>query len=264
MKRFYTAAAVIIVAVAPITKADDFSIGVNAASHVSASSNFAPGFPNSSWQAGDAGQKSEFYIAASSIFSGAVTIDEIQSISYWTNKPGNSGSPDWTFYMYTAPTGSGDEASWYHTRLNSEPYLSNTPAGDDPANTWHKWSTNNPTSPMRFYDFGRDGNVYGTYSDPTLADLQAGSINWNAFYSIEPQTNIDYGPETIETFSLQTGSGWTNFDGLVDGVTIALTDGRVANLNFEATPEPTSWILLGTLAFGFVAAIRHRHAHGRG
>ncbi|MDE3198774.1 MAG: PEP-CTERM sorting domain-containing protein [Acidobacteriota bacterium] len=215
----------------------------------------APGFGSSSWVGNPSadGGKSELYIPASTLFSSPVTIDDIQSVSYWTNKPGNSGSPDWSFYIYTAKTGSGDTASWYHTRLNSEPYLTNTPSASDPANTWHNWTTNDPSNPMLFYDTARDGGVYGTYTDPTLATLQSGTYTW------ANNTSYNYGNDVVNLFSLQTGSAWaSNFDGVVDGLTVTLKNGDVANVNLEATPEPGTWGL-GLAGFGLLLlGMRHR------
>jgi len=217
----------------------------------------APGYGTSSWQANDTttGGKSEFYVAATVLFpADTVTIDDIASISYWTNKPGTSGAPDWGLNIYTAPEGSGNEASWYHTRLNSEPYFTNTSSANDVSNTWHQWSTGNATNPMLFYDVGRDGGLYGTYADPTLAELQAGSINWPS-----GQSGVNYGLDVVNLFSLQTGSAWADgFTGLVDGLTITLTNGDQANVNLEATPEPSTWLLLLTGLAGVAFFVRRR------
>jgi hypothetical protein len=214
----------------------------------------APGFGTGSWQAPGAGAKQEAYVPVGALFSGSVTIDDIASISYWTNKGTTAADVDWTFLIYTAKTGSGDTGSFYHSRLNSEPYFTNTPSVT--ANTWHEWSTNDPSNPMTFYDQARSGN-FGTYADPTLGDLQAGSVTWanNAQY--------DYGSDTVSLFSLQTGSAWSNgFTGLVDGVTITLKNGDVGRINLEAVPAPASVVgglaLLGGL--GLVSALKRvRH-----
>lgn len=193
-------------------------------------SSFAPGFPFGSWQANATvpGTKSETYIQASTLFPGGVKISDIASVSYWTNKPGLSTDPDWSFYFYTVKQ-PGD-SSFYHSRLTSEPYLTNTPVANDPPNQWHKWSTNDPNNPMRFYDSNRDGGIFGTFTDPTLAQIQAGPITWPA-----SGTTVDYRNEQINFFSIQTGSAWAStFRGLLDGLTITLKDGTVARVNFEA------------------------------
>jgi len=216
----------------------------------------APGFGSGSWQAADttAGSKSELYIPVGLLFSGTVTVNDIASIGYWTNKSSGAGAPDWVFLIYTAPQSSGNEASWYHTRLNSEPYLTGT--SSVAPGTWHQWSTNDPNNPMRFYDAGRDGNILGTYTDPTLASLQAGNVSW------PHGSSVNYGSESIEYFSLQTGSGWADgFTGLVDGMQITLKNGDTANVNLEAVPLPTAaWsaapLLVGLAGLGVFRKFR--------
>ena len=212
-----------------VSRANSITLTPSAGSNVNGNAGAsAPGFPTGSWQAPGVGGKSELYVAASTLFSTPVKIDDIASISYWTNKGTTAADPDWTFLIYTALTGSGDTGSFYHSRLNSEPYFTSTPSV--PANTWHQWSTSDPSNPMRFYDQPRSG-TFGTYTDPTLAQLQAGTVTWGNSVS------NDYGGETINIFSLQTGSAWANgFTGLVDGVTIKLNNGEVGTINLEAAP----------------------------
>jgi hypothetical protein len=249
----------------PIAQADQFNLTLYPNSpipitNIDASAPPAPGFNTSSWQAAvTSGSKSEVYIPISLLLPYSVTIANLASISYWTNKSGSSGDPDWTFYIYTAPTGSGDIGSWYHTRLNSEPYLTGTPAASDPSGAWHQWSTADPNNPMRFYDTGRNGGIFGTYTDPTLANLQSGPINWNSFYSGYANNTYDYRNDTISLLSLQTGSAWgSTFDGRVDGITLTLKNGDIATINLEAVPEPASIFLFGTLLASAVAIIRRR------
>ena len=213
----------------------------------------APGFPTGSWQgaANSPGQKTELYIAPTQLFGHAVAIGDIQSVSYWTNKGTTAAAPDWTFYFYTAKQASGNGGSFYHTRLNSEPYLTNTPFVA--ANTWHQWSTNDPTHPMRFYDTFRDGGIFGTYTDPTLADIQAGPVTWPS-----TSTTVDYRSEQILAFSIQTGSAWANgFTGLVDGLTITLSNHEVGTVNFEAAAVPEPATVLSLSAAGLCALISY-------
>src|SRR6185312_11900436 len=214
---------------------------VASSSTVGASGNSAPGFGTGSVANNGSSTKSEIYIPVAELFTGAVSIRDIASISYWTNKPGAAGDPDWSFYVYTHTTGAGDEASWYHSRLVSEPYFTNT--ASVAAGTWHQWSTDDATNPMRFYDSGRNGGVFGTYVDTTLAAIHSGAISWPG------ADTYDYNADTVKFFSFQTGSAWTNgFTGMLDGLTITLNDGTVGTVNFEAAPsavpEPGSIMLL--------------------
>ena len=210
----------------------------------------SPG-PNGSFQANAAsgGGKSEIYVTPDQLFGHGITIGQIASMSYFTNKPGTGADPDWTLLLYTAPTGSGDTASWYHARLNSEPYFTQTTVA---SNTWHQWSTNDPTNPMLFYDAARSGN-FGTYPDPTLSTLQSGPFTWPS--TLKTDT---YGGQTVEFISFQTGSAWaTGFTGLLDGFNITLTDTTTGAINFEAVPLPSSaWA--GILLLGGLAAFKLR------
>jgi hypothetical protein len=208
----------------------------------------ATGFSSSSWQESSS-SKGEVYIPASSLFASPVKIADIASITYWTDKGTTAADPDWSLYLYTALQSSGNSASWYHSRLTAEPYFTNTPSVAP--NTWHQWSTGG-SDPLRFYDSNRDGGVFGTYTDPTLAALQSSTVpvNWPT-----SNTSVNYSQEVVNLFSLQTGSAWSSgFNGLVDGLTITLFNGDVANVNLEAVPEPASlfvWSLLG-LSIGTV------------
>lgn len=153
------------------------------------------------------------------MFGYSVTVGDIASVSYWTNKPGDSSTPDWSLYIYTVKQ-TGD-THFYHSRLTAEPYLTSTPSIDDPANAWAEWSTGGgATNTLQFYDLNRNGNVNYALDNPTLAQIQngGGSYTWAG----TGMTN-NYNPEVVEYFSLQTAMSWGyGFNGLVDGLTINL------------------------------------------
>jgi hypothetical protein len=219
--------------------------------------NFAPGFDSGSWNYDQVTGKAEVYIDPAALFSGAVTVGDIASISYWTNKPMTASNVDWSLYIYTAPTGSGDTGSFYHSRLISEPYLSPNGASYTP-NAWTQWDSN-PTTGLRVYDTARDGGVYGTYTDPFLNDAFNGSVTY------PNSTMHDYTGETVKYFSLQTGSAWsTGFPGLMDGLTITLKNGDIGIVNFEAVPETSTWVAgaLAAIALAFFGVRRRNAALG--
>jgi hypothetical protein len=224
----------------------------------------APGFGTSSFQEAT-NAKSEIYITPTELFNSAVTLSQIASISYWTDKGAGGPTPvDWSLYIYTNKTGVDDTGSFYHSRLTAEPYES---SGTYTPGVWKQWSTNDPSTPLRFYDSGRDGGNLGTLTDPTLSDLMNGGNSYtysgpNAGPGAVDPTN--YNNESILYFSLQTGSAWSSgFLGSVDGLTVTLKDGRSASADFSATaaaavPEPESIALIFAGLGGLVAASRRR------
>lgn len=228
------------------------SPGIDVSGIAGNTSNSAPGFGSQSWQQ-TPGSKAILYIPLGVLAGRPVTVSEIESISYWTNKPGDGGAPDWTLLIYTTPEFDGDDADWwYRSRLNAEPYFTQSTVAP---NTWHEWSTDDPTNPLKFYDSKRNGGYAGTYNDPTLQEIQ------NGYYG------RDYGIEEIMFISLQTGSGWSNgFTGLVDGLTIVLRNGDEYYINLEAepTPEPASLAIWGGIGMvGLIAARRRRKLAAR-
>jgi len=215
----------------------------------------APGFPNSSFQADstlslDTTPKSQIYVDPVKLFGHSITVGDIASMSYFTNKAGASNTVDWSLYIYTNLAASDNTGSFYQSRLTAEPLYSNPPSVT--ANTWHQWSTNDPSSPLKFYDASRSG-AQGTASDPTLSQLQngGGSYQWTI-----TSTTHNYNNEVVKYLSFQTGSAWAaGFSGLLDGFDIQLKNAETGAINFEAfTPVPvpsSAWaglVLLGGLA----------------
>jgi len=182
------------------------------------------GFGPDSWQ-GPATGKTNWharYIADGDYLSvlfpadvAGLTINDIESISYHTNRPaGTPAGRDWWVQIYTRPTGSGDDASWYKSRFINN-YNDHTHE-----NVWMEHSTDT-------------GMTFRKNSGTTTGHMSLGDLQ------------NDFGTELIEMFSVQTDSGWNGFDGYMDGLTITLTNGSVGIVNFEAIPEPTSLTLLG-------------------
>ena len=232
------------------------SPGVFDSNHVtSVSGDFAPGFASGSF-ASDGAAKTDMYFTPESLFGHPVTIADVASMSYWTKKS-TTHTPDlvdWSFLLYTKPyAGDVSSVTWYGDRVGSEPYFAINLA--DPGNTWNKWSTDGAANRMRFYEStqGAPGANFGTYNDP----------DWAAFKSGNALSGSPYGGHEILFFSVQTGSATApGFFGQVDGVRIVLTDGSVANINFESNngpviydstviPLPGNMVSVGAEATGF-------------
>uniref|UniRef100_Q01PF6 Ice-binding protein C-terminal domain-containing protein n=1 Tax=Solibacter usitatus (strain Ellin6076) TaxID=234267 RepID=Q01PF6_SOLUE len=188
----------------------------------------APGFAGSSWQA--TGVKSNFYITPQDLFGHDVLVKDVASMSYWSNQFNSLGNSNWSLYIYTVNSGAGDASGWFRSRLFAVPG-----AG---APGWDQWTT----SDLGFVDTVRGGGT--ATSDLLWSSITTGGV------TLMNGSSWDYSNEKIKYFSVQTDSGATTFTGLVDGLTVNLQDGETAGVNFEA-PEPGTWSLI---AIGLVMA----------
>lgn len=175
--------------------------------------------------------------------AGDVTIADLTHVSYYTKKDTEtSGSEPYNVYLqiYTEQDGT-DDGSWYGHRITAEPYFAQDL--DAPGGEWIEWSTSDGDNQLTFFDDAYVG--YGFYGgQPTLQELQVGSIDWNARKSGAPSTDIDYGQETIKYITLQTGSGYPeSFAAFLDTVEIGIStgaskgkggDGQIARIDLEA------------------------------
>ncbi len=184
----------------------------------------APGFPVGSL-ASDGVGKTDMYFTPESLFGHAVTLGDIASISYWTNKNAtHTADPrDWFLVIYTKPYPGNPR--WYGARIGSEPYfsmnLSETP------NAWNQWSTGGPSNTLRFFE--STNGYFGAYNDPGFATFVSGN-------SLD---NVPYAGQQILYFSIQTGSAWAaGFTGKVDGLQIKLKDNTQSAVNFEPFLTP--------------------------
>ncbi|WP_197428104.1 hypothetical protein [Halogeometricum sp. CBA1124] len=148
---------------------------------------------------------------------------DIQSLTYHTKKVGapvdGSNAPNIYVNVYTEPDGVDDTASWYGYRLTLEPYLSRNLMA--PADEWVEWSTEPGTNQLTVFDAAKAG-VFGFYGQPTLQDLQSGTVNWKQDYGYGADEEIDYASEEVKYIVFDTGSGWAD--------------------NYEATLTPSnSW-----------------------
>lgn len=189
--------------------------------------------------------KFELYLTPDYLFqnAGDVTVDDLTHVSYHTKKETEtSGSVPYNVYLqiYTEQDGT-DDGSWYGSRITAEPYFAQDL--DAPGGEWIKWSTSDGDNQLTFFDDAYVG--YGFYGgQPTLQELQAGSIDWNSRKSGAPSTDIDYGQETIRFITLQTGSGYPeSFTAFLDTVEIGIStsagkdnsgNGQTARVDLEA------------------------------
>jgi hypothetical protein len=187
----------------------------------------APGFSYGSFANNGGTTKSEIYLAPMSLFGREITIGEIASISYWTkNSVAQIGTQvDWALAIYTKPyTGDVSTPTWYGDRYGAEPYFSNML--NAPANTWNQWTSDAGDNQLRFYEStaGAPGANFGSYTDPY----------WSGFKGSLALSSYARAVRDVLYISIQTGSAWTaGFTGKLDGLRVELTDGSVANVNFE-------------------------------
>lgn len=183
----------------------------------------APGFASGSL-ASDGSGKTFIGLTPQELFGRSVALADISSMSYWTKKATTHevSAGDWYLNIYTNPfEGDVSSSSWYGERIGTEPYFS---AGiNDPANTWNEWSTGGTSNQLRFFESTK--GYFGSYTDP----------DWSTFVDGTGLAGERYAAQTVNLVTVQTGSAWADrFTGQVDGLTITLTDGSVATVNFEA------------------------------
>jgi len=239
--------AVMVVAFAGVAQANTIVAlpgDAGGATPVGVEGQFAPGWGSGSWQSPNGGGWTQFNFDAQSLFGRDITVGEIASMSYWTNKPTGPGSVDWYFHIYTAPYDGSPGAGWYGNRINAEPYFSENL--NAPADQWNQWQTGEgEDNRLRFYD--SSNNDFGGYDDGFLSDLTS---------------DPDYADQQVLFFSFATGSAWADsFTGLLDGFEMTLTDNSYAAINFEAhdgvgdpavipVPPAAGLILLGMAGMG--------------
>ncbi len=155
------------------------------------------------------------------IFGSAVTVSQLQDVSYWSNWVG--GSVDWTMRIYTKPS---TGPSWFGQRANIN-------SGNMMDGNWHQWSAS--TLGVSWLN-NRNGAV----------QTNAYNISFNDFLALAGNEQIMF---------IDIGASYATSsppsDTYLDGVTITLADGRSQQVNL--VPEPATLSLLG---LGLVALAR--------
>jgi hypothetical protein len=175
-----------------------------------------------SWKNKGPSFKTTYNIYPTNAFGHSIKLNDIASLSYVTKKNAPQGAPDFYVNIYCTPI---------TYRLSGEPLYSR--GLNAPANQWNTWSTEAGTNQLTFYDSNRQGVPPGFYYGPTLAQLQAGPINWKDYYAGASSTNIDYGNMTINRFAFETSAGWSNFNGYIDAIVIKLKNGKTYIFDLE-------------------------------
>lgn len=207
------------------------------------------GWGDSCWQ-GPADGKSNYHVWFEDVAGGfavtledlfgaghGLTVADIESISFFTKKAtGILADRDWWLTVYTQFEGDGDDSgSWYDSRVHARPDVGPGYSDSFVYDQWNLWTTGDgaPTNQLVFYDSQRGfGGYYAT-----VDQLGEGPIDWDG----DSVDDHDYSDEAILSITLQTDSGWDGFDGLIDGLVVTLTDGRIGAVNMVAGPTD-AWV----------------------
>jgi hypothetical protein len=199
------------------------------------------GWGNACWQ-GPTSRKANYHIMFEDQANGlavtlvdlfgpnhGITVGDLAKLSFLTKKDGTiPASHDWWFTIYTQPEDDGqDSGTWYDSRLHARPDVGPGYSPSYTAGVWNLWSTtagDSGTNQLLFYDSNRP--IYSGYYS-TLSNLAAGPVDWDG----DMTTDHDYSGEVVRMITIQTDSGWDGFDGLIDGITIELTDGSVGEVD---------------------------------
>lgn len=164
-----------------------------------------------------------FRIGLRDLFKHPVTIGDVASISYYTNKPALQTAIDWRLSIYTTPEGSGNVSSWYRNRIQSHP------AGalnlNAPADQWNLWSTDSGENELQFSSnrtgFSAEDMLW---SELASAPVTRGAYTWD--YSGEEVMMIDV--------LLGANSGGGTGSSQLDGISVRLTDGECALIDLTS------------------------------
>lgn len=185
------------------------------------------------------------------------TLDDIDSIDWSTFQTtyGNPNPVDFYVTIYLSVPGQG----FSYGRLTGEGIYAYNRSLTDGA--WNTWTTAGATNEIAFYQASDPANTFfGFFNGPTLADLQAGPINFSTDYptSSGDDVSFDYGAQQVNFIRFETASSWgVGFTGYIDQIRVVVS-GTEAILDLEPSNNEIvvgKQFVPGTVAFNDVATV---------
>lgn len=162
---------------------------------------------------------------------GPITLADVVSFSYATKADPTQGVQDVYAVVYTKPTGTDDQGSFFHHRLIGEPAYARARSGTE---GWTTWSSGGPADQLTFVDPDRTGSFGYASGQPTWSELLAGAFDWSTVDDSLDPTAFDYGSEPLRFLSLQTASSWSEGRTFhLDAIRLTLASGRTITVDLE-------------------------------
>ncbi|MCE9591702.1 MAG: hypothetical protein K8S99_14400 [Planctomycetes bacterium] len=177
-------------------------------------------------------------------------IDNIARIVYETRTAKMPYNVNLTLAIFTHPGSDpqlgADDGKWFQRQLQSEPlYITHLESRFTP-NFWSTFSTDDPESPLGFYDPHHGPAGFG--KPPTLESIQQATSYsqvwqewWKECGSKTPEDSYHYGPMKVRYVALTTASGgnWAKFRGDLRRLTLSIRGDDTISVIFDAGKSPT-------------------------
>jgi hypothetical protein len=211
------------------------------------------------WLASGSGKSSIYLDPVSLGFVGGITVTDLDDIQWstWRPDPGLNTPVDWYMTIYTTPDSINDDDWWYGRRLTWEGlYANNINAPDE---TWVQWQLADDALDNQVTMHDGNRTATGFYGGPTLAEVQAGPLDWGDYATSGSSDVVDYSTESIMYIVFETGNPWASwYTGAIDNLIITANNNSVS-VDLEPSPivpVPPAF-LMGGVGFG-VLALRRR------